>query len=158
MTRKLLLLAVLFGLTVDSAYPQSRSSDSTRQLKAGEVVQLSDSLTARVTRSATSPFTQIKTTGNQVVVVLDFDAGKKGATLSYKLTADPKFSDVYLTIGTQKIAPLAVIEDFRSWGSDNDKEVELLDPADKSGGVILTFEQKGSVSLLFDVPLDQART
>ncbi|MFY9556010.1 MAG: hypothetical protein WAV47_14970, partial [Blastocatellia bacterium] len=129
-----------------------------RQIKAGEVIQLSESLTTRVTRSATSHFTHVKTTGGRLVVVLDFDAGKKGASLSYRITADPKFSDVYLTIGTQKIAPRAVIEDFQSWGSDNDKEVEVLDPEDKAGGVLLTFERKGSVSLLFDVPLDQART
>jgi hypothetical protein len=153
---KLLLLAAVSVLTLHAAYPQSQVKN--KQLKTGEMVQLSDGLTARVMKSAPAPFAKVKVKGEAVVVVLELDAGKKGVTLSYRLTADPKLSDVYLAGGTQRIAPRAVIEDFPSWGNDNDKDVEVLDPTDKSGRVTLTFERKGSVTLLFDVPMEQAKT
>lgn len=51
-----------------------------------------------------------------------------------------------------------MIEDFPSWGGDNDKEIEILKPEDKAVGASLRFQGKGSVSLLFDVPADQAKT
>jgi hypothetical protein len=154
--KNLLLLAAVSALTIHSAYPQSQGTN--KQLKTGEVIQLSDSLSVRLMKSAASPFTKVKVKGEAVVVVLELDAGKKGVTLSYRLTADAKLSDVYLASGAQRIAPRAVIEDFPSWGNDNDKEVEVLDPTDKSGRVNLTFERKGSVTLLFDVPMEQAKT
>ncbi|MEK6287032.1 MAG: hypothetical protein AABO57_14935 [Acidobacteriota bacterium] len=156
--RRLLLLAAISALAIHAGYSQSRGTDDARQFKSGEVVQLSDGLTARITKSTMSHFAAVKVKGQPVVVLLELDAGKKSATLSYKLSADSKLSEVYLAMGTQRIAPRAVIEDFPSWGADNDKEVEILDPADKSGSVVLTFERKGSLALLFDVPLDQAKT
>jgi hypothetical protein len=34
----------------------------------------------------------------------------------------------------------------------------VLDPKDTIGGVTLNFKQKGSIALLFDVPLEDAKT
>ena len=155
--KRLLFVIALAALAAHSAYSQGHATDSTRQVKAGEVLQFSDSLTVRVTRSPTSQFSGVKLKGQPLVVVLDFDSGKQGATLSYKLTADPRTSELYLASGTQRLAPLAVIEDFPSWGKDNDKEAEVLSPRESVGGVTLTFGQKGSISLLFDVPAEQAK-
>ena len=63
----------------------------------------------------------------------------------------------YQQIGSFEALRLAVVEDFPSWGKDNDKEVEVLNAREGAGGVILTFGQKGSVSLLFDVPAEQVK-
>ena len=156
--KRLLLLTAISALTIHAGYSQSQGTSDLRQFKSGEVIKLSDGLTARITKSTMSSFAAVKMTGQPVVVLLELDAGKKGVTLFYNLSADSKLSEVYVAMGTQRIAPRAVIEDFPSWGADNDKEVEILDPADKSGSVTLTFERKGSLALLFDVPLDQART
>jgi hypothetical protein len=158
MIRKLLFLSVVSVLAIQTAYSQSPGNDVPKPLKTGELVQLSDGVTFKVTRGAKSPFAGVKLQGQAVVVVLDLDAGKKSATISYQLSGNPKLSEVYLTDGAQKIAPVAVIEDFPSWGTDNDKEIEVLDPMEKAGGVNLNFQRKGSVSLLFDVPGDQTRT
>ena len=155
--RKMLFLTVVAVLAIQTAYSQSRSSDSPKLLKSGELVQISDGVTFRVTRATKSPFTSVKLGGQAVVVVLDLDAAKKSVTISYQLSANPKLSEVYLTDGAQKMAPSAVIEDFPSWGADNDKEIEILDPTEKVGGVNLSFQRKGSVSLLFDVPVEQAK-
>lgn len=158
MIRRLLFLIVASALASQSAYSQGSGSDSPTTLKTGEQIQISDSVTLKVTRAAKSPFTDVKLRGQAVVVVLDLDAGKKNATISYQLSANPKLTEIYLTGGPQKIAPIAVVEDFASWGADNDKEIEVLDPTEKSGGVNLSFARKGTVSLLFDVPADQAGT
>lgn len=157
MKRLLLLVIALAALATHAAYSQGHSNDSARQVKAGEVLQFGDSLSVRVTRSPVSQFSGVKLKGQPLVVVLDFDSGKQGATLSYKLTADTRTSDLYLASGNQRLAPLAVIEDFPSWGKDNDKDVEVLNPREGGGGVVLTFGQKGSVSLLFDVPAEQVK-
>jgi hypothetical protein len=157
MMRKLLLLVTVFALAINVAYPQSRSDDSARQVRAGEVVPFGESLFVRVMKS-TKPFAGVKVKGEPVVVVLEMDAGKPGATLFYKLSADPATTEVYLLSGAKKLAPRAVIEDFPSWGKDNDKEVDMLDPKETIGGVTLTFQQKGSIALLFDVPLEEAKT
>lgn len=158
MIRKLLLVTAVFALAVHAAYPQSPAADSARRLKTGEAVPLADGLTLRVSKPTKSPFSDVKLKGTPLVVVLELEAGKKGATLSYNLSADPKVSGLYLAGAAQRIAPLAVIEDFPSWGTDNDKEVEILDVADKSGSVVIDFERKGTISLLFDVPAEQARS
>jgi len=150
--RKVLLLVVVFVLTINVAYPQS----SARQVQAGEVVPFGESLFVKVAKSA-RPFAGVKVKGEPFVVVLEMDAGKLGATIFYRLTADPA-TEIYLLSGAKKIAPRAVIEDFPSWGKDNDKEVDTLDPKDTIGGVTLTFQQKGSIALLFDVPLEEAKT
>jgi hypothetical protein len=155
--KNLLLVIALAAVGAHAAYSQGHSTDSARQVKAGEVVQFGDSLSVRVTKSSTPQFSGVKLKGQPLVVVLDFDGGKQGATLSYKVTADPRTSDLCLASGAQRLAPSAVIEDFPSWGKDNDKEVEVLNPREGGGGVILTFGQKGSISLLFDVPAEQAR-
>lgn len=157
MMRKFLLLVAVFALAINVAYPQSRTADSARQVQAGEVVPIGESLFVRVMK-ATTPFAGVKVKGEPVVVVLEMDAGKTGATLFYKLSADAGSSEVYLLSGAKKIAPRAVIEDFPSWGKDNDKEVDTLDPKETIGGVTLTFQQKGSIALLFDVPLEEAKT
>lgn len=158
MMRKLLFLTVVAALAINTGYSQSQKSDSPTTLKTGELTQLSDSVTFKVSRSAKSPFTGVKLEGQAVVIVLDLDAGKKSATISYQLSANPKLSEIYLTAGAKKIAPLAVIEDFPSWAADNDKEIEVLDPTEKSGGINLNFQRKGSISLLFDLPAEQAKT
>jgi len=155
MIRRLILLPVFFALTIVAAWPQAPGTDSAKSLKPGEVAQLGDGVSLRVTRASTSPFTTMKLKGEAVVVVLEFDAGKKSATISYKLSANTQATEVYL--GNPKIAPRAVIEDFPSWGSDNDKEVDILDPAE-NGAVLLSFERKGTVSVLFDVPAGQAKS
>jgi hypothetical protein len=157
MMRKFLLFMAVSALAINVAYPQSRGADPAKQVKAGEVVTIGSSLFVKVTKS-TKSFAGVKLNGQAVVVDLEMDAGKLGATLFYKLTADSGSSEVYLVSGAQKIAPRAVIEDFPSWGRDNDKEVDALDPKETMGGVTLTFQQKGSISLLFDVPLEEAKT
>jgi len=156
--KRLLVLAAIIAYVALAAYSQGKAGDSTRQLRAGEEVQFGDGLSVRVTKSQTSQFTSIKLKGEPVVVIVDFDSGKNATSLSYKLTANPKSSDLYLSSGAQKLAPVAVIEDFPSWGKDNDKEVEVIDPKESGGGVVLSFGQKGSVLLLFDVPAQQAKT
>jgi hypothetical protein len=158
MIRKFLLFASVTALTITNAYPSAQTASPVKQIKAGETVLFGDSFTARVSQTTKSPFPpKLKLKGEPVVVVIELDGGKKGVTLSYNLTANVKSSDVALMTGTVRTAPLAVIEDFPSWGGDNDKEVEVLDPKDTSGNVALTFEGKGSVSLLFDVPAAQAK-
>lgn len=154
--RKALLLAVLFSLSVNVAYVQDRADDSPRQIKAGEVVPFGESLFVKVVKS-TKTFASVSVNGEPVVVVLEMDSGKSGATLFYKLSASPAATEVYLLSGAKKLAPRAVMEDFPSWGADNDKEVEVLDPKDAIGGVTLNFKQKGSIALLFDVPLEDAK-
>ncbi len=157
MMRKFLLLAAISALTINAAYPQSRSADAARQVKAGEVIPIGETLFVKVMK-ATKSFEGVKVKGEPFVVVLEMDAGKKGATLFYKLSANPASSEVYLLSGAQKLAPRAVIEDFPSWGQDNDKDIDTLDPKETIGGVTLTFQQKGSIALLFDVPLEEAKT
>lgn len=157
MMRKSLLLVVVCALAINVAYSQTRSGEKARQVQSGEVVPFGESLFVRVMKS-TKPFAGVKVKGEPVVVVLEMVAGKKGATLFYKLSTNPATTEVYLLSGAQKIAPSAVIEDFPSWGTDNDKEVDTLDPKETMGGVTLTFQQKGSIALLFDVPLEDAKT
>jgi hypothetical protein len=125
------------------------------QHRAGETIPVGDSLFIKISR-ATTPFSGVKLKGEAFVVVLEMESGKKGATLFYKINANPD-SEIFLTSGTKKIAPRAVIEDFPSWGQDNDKEIDTLDPKDTVGGTTLTFQQKGTLSILFDVPLEDAR-
>jgi len=156
MIRKLLFFVAVGMLAIQLAYPQSQAADSVKEVKAGEALLLGDILLVKVTQSKKSAFPGVKLKGEPLVVVLELDAGKKGVTVSYNLSADPRSSELYLTSGGQKSAPRAVIEDFPSWGSDNDKEVELLDPKG-AGSSSLDFEGKGSISLLFDVPVAQAK-
>jgi hypothetical protein len=154
--KRLIVLVAIAAISSTAVYSQGPATDSPRQVKAGEVIQLGSTINLRVTKSAKSPFTGVKMQGAPLIVVLDFDGGK-GASVSYKLTPDAK-SDLYLTSGAQKIAPLAVIEDFPSWGADNDKEIEVLNPKESVGSVTLNFAQKGTVSLLFDLSAEQAKT
>lgn len=118
------------------------------------MVRLAEGLTLKVTTGTKGLFPTVKVKGIPFVVVLELDAGNREVALSYKLSAEVKSSDIQLTSGNQRFAPRAVMEDFPSWGSDNDKEVELVDPAD-SGDVSLNFRKAGSVSILFDLPADQ---
>ncbi|HWO03115.1 MAG TPA: hypothetical protein VNS63_27990 [Blastocatellia bacterium] len=157
MIRRVFLVLAVATLTIQPSYPQDRTAGSVRQVKAGEVVLFGDSFTVKVSQAAKSPFAGVKVKGEPVVVVLELDGGKKGVTLSYNLTADSRSSDLCLVSGGQKTAPRAVMEDFPSWGSDNDKEIEVLDPKETAGSVSLSFEGKGAVSLLFDVPAAQAK-
>jgi hypothetical protein len=156
MMRKALLLAAVFALAINVAYPQSRSADQAQQLKAGDVIPIGDTLFIKVMR-ATKAFEGIKIKGEAMVVVLEMEAGKKGATLFYKLNANASTSEIYLLSGARRVAPCAVMEDFPSWGKDNDKDVDSLDPKETVGGTTLTFQQKGSIALLFDVPLEDAK-
>ena len=151
MIRTVLFCAAL-ALVIEPA-----SAQTARPVRAGEIVRVAEGLTLRVTTGAKSPFTNVKLKGTPFVVVLELDGGNKETALSYQLSTDVKSSDVYLTSGNQRFAPRAVMEDFPSWGSDNDKEVELVDPRD-GGAVSLSFRKAGSVSILFEVPPDQAAT
>ena len=157
MMKKVLLVLTIVGLASNVAYPQTQKGDSSRQVQVGEVVPFGESLFVKVMKS-TRPFEGVKVKGEPVVVVLEMDAGKPGATLFYHLTADPATTDLFLLSGAKKLAPRAVIEDFPSWGRDNDKEVDTLDPKETVGGVTLNFQQKGSIALLFDVPPEDAKT
>lgn len=143
-------LVAVATLTIQPVYAQ-RAGGSTMQVKAGEVTHLGDSLTVKATQSA-QPFAGVKVKGEAVVVVLELDAGKKEVTLFYNVSANSRSSDFYLSNGTQRLAPRALMEDFPSWGRDNDKEIEVLDPGDSDSSSTLTFEGKGFISLLFDVP------
>ena len=155
---KRLFLFLAVAALIQPAYPQSQGAAPAKQIKAGEVVLFGDSFTVKVTQSAKSPFSNVKLKGDPFVVVIELDGGKKGVTLSYNLTADSRSSDVYLASGTLRNAPRAVMEDFPSWGSDNDKEIEVLDRNDTDGGVSLTFAGKGALSLLFELPAGQAKS
>lgn len=158
MIKRLFLFLAVAALSIQPVYPQTRAAGSPRQIKAGEIVLFGDTFRVKVTQSAKSPFPGLKLKGEPVVVVIELDGGKKGVTLNYNLTADAKSSDLKLMTGTVRNAPRAVIEDFPSWGGDNDKEVEILDPSETDGNVSLAFEGKGAVTLLFDVPAAQAKS
>jgi len=155
--RKVVLVAVFFALTVSVAYPQSQNAQTARQVQSGEVVPFGESVFVRVVKSSKS-FSGVKVKGEPMVVVLEMDSGKIGATMFYNLSADPGATEIFLLSGTKKLAPSAIVEDFPSWGDDNDKEVEVLDPKDKLGGTTLNFQKKGSIALLFDVPIEDAKT
>jgi hypothetical protein len=157
MIRQVMLLIVLAAFSVVSVYSQGHTSERARELAAGQQVRLSDTLAVKVTRATTNPFTGVKVKGEPVVVVLGLDAGKKNVTLFYKPTPELSTSELYLTVGNQKLVPRAVIEDFPSLGTDNDKEIEVLDPKEGTGGGTVEFEGQGSISLLFDVPASQSK-
>jgi len=157
MIRRFLLVVAIAALAIQPVHPQTQTAGPVKQIKAGEVVLLGDVFTVKVTQSTKSPFSNVKLKGEPVVVVIELDGGKKGVTLAYNLTADSRSSDVYLTSGALRNAPRAVMEDFPSWGSDNDKEVEVLDRSDTDGNVSITFSGKGAVSLLFELPPGQAK-
>jgi hypothetical protein len=127
------------------------------QIKAGQVVHLGDSLILKVSKLATSPFTGVAVKGEPIAVAIELDAGNKAVTVSYRASANLGSSELYLTSGASRLAPRAVIEDFPSWGTDNDKEIEVLDPKE-TGGTSVEFEGKGSISLLFDAPSPQAKS
>jgi hypothetical protein len=158
MIRKLFLFLSVATLSIQPVYPQTRAVESGRQIKAGEFALFGDTVRVKVTRSTKSPFTSYKLKGEPVVVVVELDGGKKGVTLSYNLTTDSRSSELSLLTGAMRNAPRAVIEDFPSWGSDNDKEVEILDPAETDGSVSLSFEGKGTLTLLFDIAAAQAKS
>jgi len=150
MIRRALIIAAVFALITQSAFAQS----PVKQAKAGEIVRLTEGLTVRVTKAVKSPFANVKVAGEPFVVVLELDSGLKETALSYQITADAKTSEVSLTSGTQRVAPRALVEDFPSWGEDNDKEVELITPQDK-GAASISFRKTGSVFILFDLPANQ---
>lgn len=150
MIRRALIIAAAFALITQSAFAQS----PVKQAKAGEIVRLTEGVTVRVTKAVKSPFANVKVAGEAFVVVLELNAGLKETGLSYQITADAKTSEVSLTSGTQRVAPRAVVEDFPSWGEDNDKEVELISPQDK-GTASISFRKTGSISILFDLPANQ---
>lgn len=158
MIRRSFIFLAVATLSIQPVYPQAQTAESARQIKAGEVVLFGDTFRVKVTQSNKSPFPGLKLKGEPVVVVIELDGGKKGVTLSYNLTADSKRSDLSLLTGAVRNAPSAVMEDFQSWGSDNDKEVEILDPSETDGHTTLTFQGKGTLTLLFDVPAAQTKS
>jgi hypothetical protein len=162
MINKLAFLLFITATGLSSIHAQNRLGDATRagtpmEIKAGEVVQLDESLTVKVTQSTNSPFAGIKVKGEPVVVVVELDAGKDSVTFLYKLSPIARSSEIYLSSKGEKLAPLAVVEDFPSFGTDNEKEVEVLDPKGGTSPSTLEFEGKGSVFLLFDLPKGQAK-
>jgi len=156
--RNLLLCALAIAFSMSPAVSQTRKGESPTALQPGEVVRIGNDLTLKVTKSTQPLFKGVNLKGEATIAVLEFDAGRSGATVLYKASTDARQSELYLTTGTEMLAPRAVIEDFPSWGSDNDKEVEALDASPSSGGDAVTFQGKGSISLLFDVPAAQAKT
>ncbi|HWC77901.1 MAG TPA: hypothetical protein VG778_10590 [Blastocatellia bacterium] len=154
---KLLLFIAVLGLSLQPAYTQDRAT-APRDVKPGEVVKISDSLSVKVSKSTAPVFPGVKVKGEALVVTLELIAAKKSATVSYSPSTDAKRSEISLTAGTLKLGPVAVVEDFPSWGKDNDKEVEVLDPKETHSSSSVEFEQQGSVSFLFDIPAAQAKT
>jgi len=152
--KRLLVIAAVIVLTLQLT--NIHKTVYAGQQRPGEIIPIGDTLMIKVNK-ATTPFPGVKLKGEAFVAVLEMESGKKGATLFYKISANPDTTEIFLMSGTKKIAPRAVIEDFPSWGQDNDKEIDSLDPKDTVGGTTLTFQQKGSVSILFDVPLEEAR-
>jgi len=157
MMNKLLICFALAGVAVLPGFSQNRTAATIKEAKAGEEIQLRAGLTAKVSKSNSSSFASVKVKGEAVVVTIELDAGQKGAMILYKPAADSQ-SEIYLTGASGKLAPRAVIEDFPSLGSDNDKELEVLDPKEGPGGGSIDFQGKGFISLLFDIPPSQART
>jgi hypothetical protein len=157
MTRFLFTVLVVLTATPIQFAQQPRTAEASKQIKIGDMTRLDEDLAVKVTTSPAAAFGTVSVKGQSLVVVIEMDAGKKAVTLSYKATPDSRSSDLYLTSGNARFAPRAVIEDFPSWGSDNDKEVEVLDPKDSAGESDVEFEGKGSILLLFDVPEGQAR-
>lgn len=161
--KNFVLLLAIVALAIQPAYTQKRtpepakSVDSPRQVKSGDLFPLGDDLLVKVTRSTASNFSTVKVQGEAVVVALELNAGKKGMTLSYKPSSDPRRSEIFLSDGDRRIGPRAVVEDFPSWGNDNDKEVEVLDPKEVAVGSTIDFQKKGSILLLFDLSPDQAK-
>src|SRR6185437_3793859 len=98
MMRKFLLFVSVVALTINVAYPQSKGGDSARQVKSSELVPIGETFFVKAART-TRVFEGVKVKSEPVVVALDMDAGKKGATLYYKLTADPGSSEIYLLSG-----------------------------------------------------------
>ena len=148
--KRFILFVAMATILVPAGY--SQAPDAPQQVKAGVWVPLGTTINARAVQATKKTFNGVKLQGTAVEVLIEFNA-TKSASIAYKLSPDAK-SDIYLLKGDQKISPIAVVEDFPSWGADNDKEVEVLNPRDSIGDVTLNFTQKGSVSLLFDVPAD----
>jgi hypothetical protein len=146
------ILAVTAAMLAQPVYPQTGTAGAPKEVKAGEVVSLGEMLSVKVVPAPGSAFASIKTKDDPVIIAIEVDAGKKSVTLAYNLSAESKSSDLYLSVGTNRYGPRATIEDFPSWGSDNDKEIETLGAKDDATGTSITFEGKGSVLLLFDVP------
>jgi hypothetical protein len=162
MINRLALLVFITATGLPSIYGQNRpveaaKADIPRQVKAGEVIKLNESLAVKVSQSTTPSFAGVTVKGEPVVVVIELDAGKESVTFLYKLSPVSRSSEIYLSSGGEKLAPRAVVEDFPSFGDDNDKEVEVLDPKGGSSPSTLEFEGKGSIFLLFDVPKGQAK-
>jgi hypothetical protein len=153
--KKSLVISVVIVVAIQLA--NINQSVFAGQVRAGEIITVGDSLFIKINR-ATTPFAGVKLKGEAFVVVLEMASGKKDTTLFYKVNTDPDSSQIFLMSGKKKIAPRAVIEDFPSWGQDNDKEIDTLDPKETIGGTTLTFQQKGTLSILFDVPPEEART
>lgn len=152
MMKEFLLCAAAMTLAVQAAPPQGRTPGSVRDVSAGEIYRAGSDLKVKVTRSAESPFKGVEVKGEALIAVLELDAGTKNVTLFYNVSADSRTSGLHLKAGTRRYAPRAVMEDFPSWGPDNDKEIEVLDPEDTDGDVTVQFKGKGYIYLLFDVP------
>ena len=157
MMKRMLTYFALAGLVVAPAYSQNRTTAPAKEAKTGEVIQLTPGLSAKVSKPSPSSFAAVKVKGEAVVIAIELDAGQKGAMVFYKASADSK-SEIYLTGASGRLLPHAVIEDFPSMGSDNDKEVEVFDPKEGAGGGSVEFQGKGSISFLFDVPASQAHS
>ena len=154
--KKALILVAILAATVTVSYSQGGTATTPRQVRAGEVIPFGESVFVKVVK-ATKQFPAVPLKGEAFVAVIEMEAGKAGATIFFNVSANPASTEIYLMSGTKKLAPTAVIEDFPSWGTDNDKEVEILDPKEKVGGTTLNFQRQGSVALLFDVPVEDAK-
>jgi len=145
------VISIVFSLILGIA---TTSAQTARQIKAGELARIQEGLTLKVVTGDKATFSSVKLKGAPYVIVLQLESPNREVSLSYKLSGDLRQSDIFLTTGSQKITARAVMEDFPSWGSDNDKEIESVDPND-TGAVSLNFRRSGSVSILFDLPADQ---
>jgi hypothetical protein len=155
---RLVLFLYIAAVALFPLDTQNRPADKSREIKAGEVVALDENLSVRVTQTTPAAFEGVKLKGAGVVVVIELDAGKNSVTFLYRLHPIAKSSEIFLVSGGEKLAPRALIEDFPSFGTDNEKEVEVVDPKGGLSPSTLDFEGKGSISFLFDVPASQAKT
>jgi hypothetical protein len=149
--RSLKLLLIMAFVIVQTTFAQERPRRASKEFKAREVISLGDAMTVKGAPGVRPLISGLKFKGESFVAVLDFNA-KKAAGIIYNLSIDPDTTGVALLIGGKKYAPVATMDDFPSWGRDNDKEIEPLEKDDTEGSVSVRFDGRGSVSFFFDLP------
>ena len=157
MVRRSLKFLLLMALIVHTTFAQERLRRVSKEFKAREVISLGETMTVKGASGARPLTSGLKIKGESFVAVLDFDAGKKAAGVTYNLSLDPENSGIWLLINGKKFSPVAVMDDFPSWGSNNDKEIEPIEKEDGDSSPSLRFEGRGSISFIFDLPAGSAK-